>query len=308
MNTEMNLDRKIKYVCIVDSVLLVILVAGLLCAPGNRARRGTMKNLITLDSITHITLSGGTSMEILKQGETWQYIRNGAELPVNAGRVDAFIKSIQKPAKITPVGRTQDALQTYKLTEQERIVVELANNNNKQSFYLSPLMDSADTCYVMFNGNNTVYKAETSSASFLLGMTRDWLDLKLLSNVSVKDVQRFTIKGKLTKENIEGAFARSTNGWIYENNTEFATARVEGWLYSMVSATADDYLETLTLSNQNETVLISLELGNGTTKHIRIYEVENSKNYIVYSSDKLYPMQCSLYQLENILKTADELK
>lgn len=307
MNNKLTIDKKIKYALIVDGILLGIVILGLIFSPGNRSRQGYQKTLITLDSIQEIKYSGGMLLNIKKQGADWIYERNKRALPVNAGRVDAFIKNITKPAKLVPVGRTQDAIKTYKLTEEDRILVELSNASKKQSFYLSPIMD-AGVCYIMFIGNTTVYKAETSAASYLMGSDTDWLDLKVLTNISVKDVQRFSIQGKLDKETIQGAFVRNAEGWKYENMPDVTVSRVEGWLYSIVSFSAQNYMETLTLSNQKESVLITLELGNGTTKHMRFYTIENSKDFIVYSSDRLYPMQCSQYQVENLLKTLDELK
>lgn len=307
MKNKLIIDKKIQYALIADSILLFIVILGLIFSPGNRSRQGSQKTLITLDTVTEIKYSGGLELNIKKQGSSWILERNGAALPVNTSRVDAFIKNIKKPAKLIPVGKTQDAIKTYQLTEQDRILVELSNASKKQSFYLSPIMDT-DACYIMFVGNNTVYKAETPAASYLMGSDTDWLDLKLLTNIAVKDVQRFSIQGKLDKESIQGTFVRNAEGWKYENKPDLAVARVEGWLYSIVSLSAQNYMETLSLPGQKEAVLITLELGNGTTKHIRVYTIENSKDYIVYSSDRLYPMHCSQYQIENILKTIDELK
>lgn len=307
MNNTVTMDKKIKFALIVDSALLFIILLGLIFSPGNRSRQGSQKTLITLDRVTEIKYSGGLQLDIKKQGSNWIFERNGAALPVNSARVEAFIKNMQKPAKLTPVGKTQDAIKTYKLTEQDRILVELSNASKRQSFYLSPIMDTG-VCYIMFVGNSVVYKAETQAASYLMGSETDWLDLKILTNIAVKDVQRFSIQGKLEKDSIQGTFVRNAQGWIYEKKPDLAVSRVESWLYSIVSLSAENYMETLTLPAQKEALLITLELGNGTTKNIRVYTIENSNDYIVYSSDRLYPMRCSQYQIENLLKTADELK
>ncbi len=262
-------------------------------------------------NVSAIEIDHTANIQLEYSGTSWTVSRNGKKLPANGQRVQTFLKTLQSPQRLTPIGKTREAKAVYLLDEEHRIEVSITLESYAKTikFYVSPLFEAADSCYLMFPGSNTIYKAQFQLAYYFSGKETSWLDLRLFPEIKARDVQQFSIQGFYGEYTVQGTFTRDAGDWKHDSVIKLSSSQaVESWLQSIVSSSANDFGDIKDMHDRKELVLITLELGNGTTKQLRVYETAEAGAFICFASDRLDPLVGSLYTLETLLRKPEALE
>jgi len=322
------------------AVLLLIYAGGLVFAPERQTARSEAGRLLTgktadVASFTIGGAAGSPSLEFEKGAEGWAMLEEGEALPVQAGKIDAFLEALSGVSRLSPRSEGQGDLSGFGLGAGDgvRITAKTASGRTLADFVLGGLGPTGNEAYVRLKGTGPVYAAASEFASYIREGRAGWLDLRVFATpIKLDDVQTVRTSARLALGSggaagatgaagaaasgaapasapivAEWTASRKDGGWAGKTGS-YDTVAVESVLRSIVNLSGQDIVAMppadAFASPQGR---IELGLGTGGTRAIEIGRDAGNGSCYLRAQGSSFVYLVSSYALMNAVRPESAL-
>ena len=331
----MSYRNKVMLLSSALAVLLLVYAGGLLFAPERNAARAEAGKLLAgkaadVASFTIGGAGGSPSMDFEKGAEGWALMEEGEALPVQAGKIDAFLAALSGVSRLSPRSEGQGDLAGFGLGADAgvRITAKAASGKALADFVLGGLGPTGTEAYVRLRGVGPVYAATSDFASYVREGRAGWLDLRIFATpIRLEDVEsvRMSARLELGAGSAAGGAAagggassrapviaewtasRKDGGWAGKTGAYDAVA-VESTLRSIVNLSGQDIVAMPPADAfANPQSRIELGLGTGGTRAIEIGRDAGNGTFYLRAQGSSFVYLVSAYALMNAVRPESAL-
>lgn len=307
------------------TVLLLIYAGGLVFAPERNAARAEAGKLLfgkaaDVASFTIGGSAGAASLEFEKAADGWALVEEGQVLPVQSGRVEAFLDSLAAVSRLSPRSEGKGDLSGFGLGADSaaKIAAKSASGKVMADFSLGGLGPTGNETYVRLKGTGPVYAAAADFASYVKEGRTGWLDLRVFAmQIRIDDVQTIATKAKLSLGGGSAADAapivaewtasRKDGGWTGRDGAYDAVA-VESLLRSIVNLSGLDIVAMPPADAfANAQGRLELGLGTGGKRVIEIGRDAGNGSCYLRAQGSSFVYLVSAYALMNVVRPESAL-
>ena len=319
------------------ALLLLIYAGGLVFAPERSAARAEAGKLLAgkaadVASFAIGGAAGSASLEFAKDADGWALMEEGQALPVQSGKVDAFLAALADVSRLSPRSEGKGDLSGFGLGDDAgaRIVAKSTSGKLLADFTVGGLGPTGNEAYVRLKGRGPVYAAASDFASYVKEGRAGWLDLRVFATpIKTDDVQTVATSAKLSlgpgSAAATGAAAgaaasqasapivaewtasRKDGGWTGKTGS-YDTVAVESVLRSIVNLSGQDIVAMppadAFASPQGR---IELGLGTGGTRAIEIGRDAGNGSCYLRAQGSSFVYLVSAYALMNAVRPESAL-
>lgn len=272
-----------------------------------------------LTSFTKIQIARPSEnpLTILKRGQDWfVQLSEQDEFPAKKGRIEDFFALLSKKASYPVRARTKDAHEKLGLTQEKGKKVLLAGEKGTVAEFIFGDRDvSGQEVYFRIGQKDEVRSGSDTITSYIESSPSSWYDLRFFPQegklaLTSDLVQRIRIeeKGKVPLT----LSRKEKNEWdCQEGATRFDAdpQKVASYLQIVIATEGETFIPSTEKAEKQgtEKATINLELGDGRTKRIVIYETKDNK-FTGTSSDTAYLYSLAQWTVERLLKKGEDFK
>jgi hypothetical protein len=312
-----------KKVIVLSSLLAALLLTwglGIVFSPERVAARSESAKLIAGKTSDVVSLSlktqGGAGLEISRSGALWVLADGQAKLPVQASRVDSFLKDLAAISRLRVVARSKDSWAGFELDEAKarRATLKDAAGKVIADLWFGSYGPTGSEIYLRKGGSDLSYTAETGVASYLGADRSSWLDLRVLGTLKESDVQSISVKSSIvfdakakTALNLDYNLLREGKGWK-SGAAQLDAEAVAALIRSVIGLQGVDFVAAPPPEAFPKVqAKIGLELGNGQSKAIEVGAPSGTDRFFARISGEPLVFLVSTYNLRAALKSLAEL-
>lgn len=307
-------DTKVRIIAAVDAALLLLVVLGLALSPARSGARSKRADLLKgVDAVAAIRLGGGEALELVRDGVAWGLVDGGERLPVDASRVDAFLKAVDAVDSLEPVARDRSAWKGLGLEGDEARSVSLLDAEGKvlSSFTLGSYAQVGGQAYLAVGEGSAAYRAPGGMASYVRGSRSSWLDLRAFPQApKVEEIQEFVVKGSVADADgkaraYDYTLRRSAQSWESSDGRRLDAAKVESAVRALSALRGTDYAAPG--APEPRALVAELRLGNGRSLSLSLGERGPDGRFAAASSQRGRQLYLSAWSIGEAVKSLDEL-
>jgi len=321
------------------AVLLLIYAGGLVFAPERNAARSEAGKLLSgkatdVAAFTIGDTAGAPSLEFAKDADGWALTEEGQSLPVQSGKIDAFLAALASVSRLSPRSEGKGDLSGFGLGTNAgvRITAKSASGKLLADFVVGDLGPTGKEVYVRPKGTGPVYAAAADFESYVKEGRAGWLDLRVFATpIRIDDVQTIETSAKLSlvtgsaagaagtggAAGAKGASAapivaewtasRKEGGWAGKKGP-YDTVAVESVLRSIVNLSGQDIVAMPPADAfTNPQGRIELGLGTGGTRAIEIGRDAGNGSCYLRAQGSSFVYLVSAYSLMNAVRPESAL-
>jgi len=322
------------------AVLLLIYAAGLVFAPERNAARSEAGRLLSgkatdVAAFTIGETAQAPSLEFEKAADGWALMEEGQTLPVQSGKIEAFLAALADVSRLSPRSEGKGDLSGFGLGAGSgvRITAKSASGKLLADFVVGDLGPTGKEAYVRLKGTGPVYATAADFDSYVKEGRAGWLDLRVFAApIKIDDVQTITTSAKLAlgagsaagaagtggaagAKSASGALpivadwtaSRKEGGWVGKTGS-YDTVAVESVLRSIVNLSGQDIVAMppadAFASPQGR---IELGLGTGGTRVIEIGRDAGNGSCYLRAQGSSFVYLVSAYSLMNAVRPESAL-
>jgi hypothetical protein len=307
--------------------LAVLILMGWIFSPENNQKRAARGNIVSaraLDKAASVSISAdGMALELLKQGGSWVFKKDGLDYPVPADRIASFFKALSGVSELYLASSKKESWKGFGLEEGKKTLL-IKDQAGKAVADLS--IGNADPLgkqvYLALAGKDSVYLAANDFLSYIRADQRSWSDLRVFpASLKETDVQEMIIKADLPgdgKEDkglkFEYRLARDAKkGWKVVGNEAFKLdiAAADKLARSMAGLQGDsfvtDKLEDAQALFKNVQASVMIRNGKGEQLTAQFSAPDAEQRHMLKTDGGKLLFAYSAWNLKNALKPLDEL-
>jgi len=251
------------------------------------------------NKITGISITkAGETVNLSRNGGRWFVTRNGKDYPARQVRVEDFLTILAKREQYPVRSSSASSHERLSLTPDTATQVTVSAGGAGLPL-LTLLIGQKDSMgqnvYLRKQGQNEVRSGEDRFSVYTNSPLSSWYNLRLFpeneeGKLGDSDVQRLTVYPP--DDAPSQIFTRSNREWTFNfdiTNPDFS--KVDAYIRDILGVSGDDFIDGINLSDPIfNSCRIVLELGNGSTRTLRLGPVEeDGKRYATVSgSDFVY--------------------
>lgn len=315
------------------AVLLLVYAGGLVFAPERNAAREEAGKLLSgrTTDVASFTLGGAAgapAMEFVKNADGWALMEEGEALPVQTGKIDAFLAAMAGVSRLSPRSEGKGDLAGFGLGAEAgvRIIAKASSGKVLADFVLGDLGPTGNEAYVRLKGTGPVYAAASDFASYVREGRSGWLDLRVFATpIKIDDVETIRTDARLSlgagsASGPSGSAAspapivaqwsasRKDGGWTGKDGA-YDTVAVESVLRSIVNLSGQDIVAMppadAFASPQGR---IELGLGTGGARIIEVGRDAGNGNCYLRAQGSSFVYLVSAYALMNAVRPESALR
>ena len=277
----MTYKNKIITLSSVIAALAIVYILTIIFDPQRAGARSDMYSWLEPgqnNRISGITINRqGETVNLSHNGGKWFVTRDGKDYPARQVRVEDFLTALSKKAPY-PVRSTSSSVHE-RLSLTPETATQITVSAGAGPPLLALLIGQTDAAtgqnvYMRKQGQNEVRSGEDRFSIYSNSPVNSWYNLRLFpenedGKLDVKDVQRLIVYPP--EEEPSRIFMRSNNEWTFNfdiANPDFS--KVESYIRDILSVSGDDFIDGINLSDPMFNPRIIMELGNGSTKTLRL--------------------------------------
>jgi len=241
----------------------------------------------------------GDTVNLSHNGGKWFVTRDGKDYPARQVRVEDFLTVLSKKAPYPVRSSSASSHERLSLTPEKATQVTVSAGAGPP--FLSLLIGQSDitgqNVYLRKQGQNEVRSGEDKFSVYTNSPLNSWYNLRLFpeneeGRLKDTDIQKLIVYPP--DEGPSQIFTRSNKEWTFNfdiTNPDFS--KVDSYIRDILGVSGDDFIDGISLSDPMfNTARVILELGNGTTRTIRLgpAEEEGKRYATVSGSDFVYSM------------------
>lgn len=304
----------------VDAVLVLLILVAVFTSPGAGSDRASRRDLleragdVATISIDGAAPDGSSTIKLRRNGASWEFVDGSRTLPVDATRVDAFLKEVDGVTNLYKVAADKTSWKQLGLDGPEARTVRLENAGGVvlASFVTGSYTKTGGSVYLAIPGSDDAYTADAGMVSYVRGKRPSWLDLAAWTNKpDVQDVQTVRLEGTVTDADgvateITYTVQRSGNVWK-AGDLELDSARVESMIRSLLAVKGDEYAPAGEAAGA-QVMSAELLLGNGRSLSLSVEAKNEAGKHPATSSQRQYRMYLPAWTLTEAFKPLESLR
>jgi hypothetical protein len=292
----MTYKLKINVLTGVIGALALILVFSFIFDPEKVNSRSSMYSWLDArqkDAIDRITINNGDEVFtlVLKNGN-W-YVSNGnKEYPARQLKVEDFITTLTKKAPYPVRSSSAASHERLSLTEgSPRVTVTGGAGLPLLDFFIGSNDTSGKGVYIRKQGQNEIRSGDDVFTSFVSSAANSWYNLRLFpetenGNLNLSSVQRLTVYPPADEDGIKPQpfiFTRRGREWTSTDIKALDSGKVDSYIQDILNTSGNDFVEKDPNDPDLSDCRVLLELGDGSTKILRMGPDIDSIRYAVVS-------------------------
>lgn len=309
-----NFKTRLCRIVVIDVALALLILLGILFSARSSADRAMRYVLLAnTEQVSTVIIDTDSRLELRRTQDAWILLREGARLPADGARVEAFLKAVSSVTRLEPVARDKASWAKLGLEGESARTISLLDDKGTllSEFTVGNYAQSPGLVYMAPSGGSAAYAAASGFASYAMGTPASWLNLSVWSNApSLETVQELVCSGTII--NTDGSIrqfdytvSRAGSGWIHDG-VALDSSRVEAAIRSLAALRGDDYLSPEEPRGQS-TLRMQLRLGNGRSLSLDIEEPRTDGRYPVLSSQRDARLYLPSWAVRESFKTLEEL-
>ncbi|MCG6983599.1 MAG: DUF4340 domain-containing protein [Thiocapsa sp.] len=255
----------------------------------------------TADQVQAIHIEGGaesTGVVIRRRGDSW-ILPDLADLPVEGSKVDQLLVGLAELKRSLPIATSEAARKRFKVADAEferRLVLD-----GEHGPIASLLIGDSPGFRRVFGrppDDPAVYDLKLA-LSDVSARRDDWIDMGLLHLEREQITRVGTDDWTLTKAGDGGWTLANTDQAVDQQAVDSLLASLSNLGYRGVLGTDDDPA----YNQQTPRLVLSIGLGDGSTRTYRISQAEDSEDYVLKDTGRPWYFKLSEFDLGDLLST-----
>ncbi|GHV69887.1 hypothetical protein AGMMS49928_14660 [Spirochaetia bacterium] len=318
---QLSYKQKVFFLSVLVLVLALIYTASLIFDPERINSRSSVYAWIDpqfLSQVDRLEISrSGEEVKLIRKNDNWFVEKDGAEFPAKKPRVEDLLKILS--AKSAYPVRASSASSHQRLGVNiegaSRILLRGGAGMPLLDLLIGQVSSAGDEVYLRKNNQNEVRSGEDRFSVYTDGAISSWYNLRLFPedpdgrNPGPDDVQRLTIIVPGEAQSIPPALVltRNRDGWVFTDaqNAEKSVdkSKVDSYIRAVLDAEGEDFYTAPAppvFSGGN----ITLELGDGSRRIIRLGSISEQNRRIAAASEGAYVYELAAWTTERLFKDA----
>jgi hypothetical protein len=301
----MTYRTKIVWLSSLISVLVLVLIGTVVFDPERiNARKAAFAWLSAhdLDRVDSAEITGSAGTVNLVRGTGvggWSVLRDGIEYPAKQGRIEDVLRVLSRTESYPVSSSSASSHARLGLAPGASSRVVLRSGNEVVLDLLVGNTNATGTeVYLRKNGSNEVRSGTDKLSSYLSSPATAWYNLRLFPEaaITVASVQQITVSAPDAALSL--VLRRSEAGWQMGDQTA-DTQKVESYIRIILDAEGEDIVTEMPYSDG----YIVIEIGDGTSRTIRLGAASETNQRAVAVSDRAYLL--SGWAVERLLPDTD---